>query len=346
MNISRLEEILQNFPNEKIAVVGDFFLDKWLTIDRELDEISIETNLVAYQVVSKRIFAGAAGTVLANLAALEIGQLYAIGFVGDDGEGFELIKDLSRKNVNTSYLIKSDKVMTPTYTKPMFSMGGKETETNRLDFKNTKKTPAELEDFIIESMWQAAKKVKAIIALDQLVDEGYGVLTPRVRQALAEIAEKHSDLIVYADSRAHINKFKNAIVKCNDLEVMKIAGDTSGKKQDLDTVKQSALELSKKTGKKVFVTCGEKGVLAMTDAGEVNLVETIPQTGEIDIVGAGDACTAGIVSSLCSGATAEEAAFIGNLASSITIQVIGTTGTASREQIMQRFKTCYNKGAV
>ncbi len=346
MNFSRLEEILNKFPSEKIAVVGDFFLDKWLTVDRDLDEISIETGLTAYQVVSKRIFAGAAGTVLANLATLEIGELYAIGFVGDDGEGFELVKDLNSKNVNTDYLMKSTKVMTPTYTKPMFRQDGKETETNRLDFKNTSKTPAELEDFVIESLWKVAENVKAIIALDQLVDEGYGVLTPRVRQALTEISLKYSDLIIYADSRAFINKFENMIIKCNDLEVMKICGDTSGEKQDMETVKQNTVKLSEKTSKKVFVTCGEKGVLAMTNDGNVKLVETIPQTGEIDIVGAGDACTAGIVSTLCAGATAEEAAFVGNLASSITIQVIGTTGTASRKQILQRYEDYYNKGAT
>jgi sugar/nucleoside kinase (ribokinase family) len=56
-------------------------------------------------------------------------------------------------------------------------------------------------------------------------------------------------------------------------------------------------------------------------------------TGPIDIVGAGDATMAGIVMALCSGATVPEAAQIGCLAAGVTIQQIGTTGTASREQI-------------
>ena len=72
------------------------------------------------------------------------------------------------------------------------------------------------------------------------------------------------------------------------------------------------------------------------------MVQTIAQTGKIDIVGAGDACTSGIVASLSSGATAEEAAFVGNLTSSITIQIIGTTGTASRDEILARFDAYYN----
>ena len=58
--------------------------------------------------------------------------------------------------------------------------------------------------------------------------------------------------------------------------------------------------------------------------------------GEIDIVGAGDSTTAGIVSALCAGATRVEAGLIGNLVASITIQQIGTTGTATPVQVLAR----------
>jgi len=59
-------------------------------------------------------------------------------------------------------------------------------------------------------------------------------------------------------------------------------------------------------------------------------------SGPIDIVGAGDSTMAGIVSALCSGATLVEAAQVGNLVASITIQQIGTTGTATRQQVIER----------
>jgi bifunctional ADP-heptose synthase (sugar kinase/adenylyltransferase) len=78
MERQRLIEILDRFSGLRIAVVGDFFLDKWLEIDRSLDELSVETGLTAYQVVAKRCYAGAAGTVLSNLSALEAGTLYAL----------------------------------------------------------------------------------------------------------------------------------------------------------------------------------------------------------------------------------------------------------------------------
>ena len=42
----------------KIAVIGDYCLDKYLYIYPELDEVSVETRLTAFQVRNKRIFPG------------------------------------------------------------------------------------------------------------------------------------------------------------------------------------------------------------------------------------------------------------------------------------------------
>ena len=58
----------------------------------------------------------------------------------------------------------------------------------------------------------------------------------------------------------------------------------------------------------------------------------------IDIVGAGDSVSASVVSALCAGASLADAAQLGVLVSSITIQQIGTTGTASPEQIVERIQ--------
>ena len=38
---------------------------------------------------------GAAGTIVNNLVALGIGEIHAVGFCGDDGEGYELRRALA-----------------------------------------------------------------------------------------------------------------------------------------------------------------------------------------------------------------------------------------------------------
>ena len=94
MKGDRFDAITSRYPNLRIALVGDFCLDRYLEIDPARKEISIETGLPVHNVVRVRSQPGAAGTILNNLVALEIKTIYPIGFCGVDGEGFELQRAL------------------------------------------------------------------------------------------------------------------------------------------------------------------------------------------------------------------------------------------------------------
>ena len=96
MKPQRFAEITERYSRLKIAVVGDYFLDRYLHIDPAKAETSIETGLPVYNVVEVRSQPGAAGTIVNNLVALGIGQIHAVGFCGDDGEGYELRQALSQ----------------------------------------------------------------------------------------------------------------------------------------------------------------------------------------------------------------------------------------------------------
>ena len=81
----RLEKIVERLPRLSVAVVGDFFLDKYLDIDGRLTEKSLETGLDAYQVSGVRCSPGAGGTVTNNLSALGVGRIVALTVIGVDG---------------------------------------------------------------------------------------------------------------------------------------------------------------------------------------------------------------------------------------------------------------------
>src|SRR6266404_3352543 len=131
-----LQRILESLPRLSIALVGDLFLDKYLDLDAALTEVSVETGLDAYQIARIRCYPGAGGTVLNNLRALGVGKLHAVSVIGSDGEGFELLRALRNRQIDTTgVVIRSDR-MTPTYTKPMLSQDdGPARELNRLDVK-------------------------------------------------------------------------------------------------------------------------------------------------------------------------------------------------------------------
>ena len=60
-------------------------------------------------------------------------------------------------------------------------------------------------------------------------------------------------------------------------------------------------------------------------------------TGPTDIVGAGDSTSAGSAGAVMAGATYEQAAAFGNLVASVTIQQLGVTGTATPQQVRERW---------
>ena len=329
-------KVLKDAANIKIAVIGDFCLDKYLYIDERLDEPSIETGETAYQVIGKGIYPGGAGTVANNLRALTA-QVICIGVTGDDGEGYELNSALKKIGANTDLMITDPNRCTSTYTKPMKGIPDQKNyrELNRLDFKNFAPMSKETETKVIENLEKAAKEVNAIIVLDQFVEENCGVINANVRTALMKIAKKNANLIIYADSRAFIHLFKNVIVKCNNFEVVKSVNPSYEGEPDENAVLEYGAKLYELNKKPVFVTMGSKGIRVFDNNG-MEFSEAYEITGPIDICGAGDAATSGIVLGLALGAQAEIAAGLGNTVASITIQQIGVTGTATPAQVISR----------
>ncbi|MEW6233525.1 MAG: PfkB family carbohydrate kinase, partial [Chloroflexota bacterium] len=137
-------------------------------------------------------------------------------------------------------------------------------------------------------------------------------------------------------SRERIGLFRHVILKPNAREAMRAVRPNRQSEATRVEAEDCGAEFYRQCGRPVFVTLGLDGVLVCDDHG-CQHVPAVPIVGPVDIVGAGDSTMAGIVSALCAGASPGEAALIGNLVASITIQQVGTTGTASPEQVRERF---------
>jgi len=325
LSARRLEEILARLPALRVAVVGDFFLDKYLVTDPGLSEVSVETGLEARQVVEIRCSPGAAGTVTNNLSALGVGRIEAVGVIGQNGEGFDLARGLEATRVATTCLLHDPSRFTPTYTKPMVREGGRERELERLDIKNRTALPSAAEDAVLGSLREMLPGLDAVVVADQVQERNCGVVTDRVRGELAALAAQNPGVVFLADSRVRIGEFRGVLVKPN-LSEGRAACGIEGEPAEVGTM------LARRTGRPVFVTAGERGIWAC-DGDQAWHAPAVRVEGPIDIVGAGDSATAGIVTALCAGATLEEAAALGCLCASVTIRKLGTTGTASPAEL-------------
>ena len=334
MTPHRLESLLSRFAGLSVMVVGDFFLDKYLVLDRALDEPSLETGLTARQVVARRCMPGAAGTVVANLHALGVGDLLAVGVTGDDGEGYELRQGLSAMGVRLDGLFESPDRFTPTYIKPMIREPGGERESNRIDIQNRTPTPRALEDRLVEFLGDMVPGMDGVAVLDQVGRRNTGVVTERVREAICGLGRILPDKVILADSRERIGDFRHVIRKGNRDEMGGADKDRgSGEMLSAAEVRMPGEE----TTRPVYVTLGADGLL-LTDGDDQRHVPGIRVPGPVDTVGAGDSVTAGIVASLAAGATPLEAGMVGNLAASVTVRQLGVTGTASPAQVVEALK--------
>jgi rfaE bifunctional protein kinase chain/domain len=333
MNAERFRSIVSRYRDLSIAIVGDFCLDRYLEIDPSRAEVSIETGLEVHNVVHVRSQPGAAGTILNNLVALGVGRIFAVGFCGDDGEGFELERALrSMPGVDTSHFLRSPLRRTFVYCKPLLIEPGKPPrELNRLDSKNWTPTPQTLRETMADRIRSIAPSIDALILMDQVDLPESGVVTSEVARAAYSAAEANPRLVTLADSRRGLHDYPPIGFKMNAAELGRLTGGTASK--DADEVKDRVTALARSNGKPVFVTLAEHGIVGAVPGKPAEHVPAHPIRGEIDIVGAGDSVTANLAAALAAGAELSEAMQLAMAAASLVIHQLGTTGTATPDQI-------------
>ncbi len=328
MNDDSFEARSRHYPRLRIAVAGDFFLDRYLHIDPDRAETSIETGLPVHNVVAVRAQPGAAGTIVSNLVALGVGAIHVVGFRGDDGEGFELERSLrSMPGVDLTDMLTAPDRRTPVYCKPLVIEPGRPPrELSRLDAKNWTPTPDRLQQDLADRIETLVGRVDALILMDQVDQPETGVVTQLIREsAHAAMTARRGGLVV-ADSRRGLHDFPPLAFKMNATELGRMT--RANGPLDLDAVMSQASALSQRNNQPVFVTLAENGIVGALPGHTPEHVGSFPVRGPIDIVGAGDAVTANLTAALAAGCDLRQAMAVAMAAASIVIHQLGTTGTA------------------
>jgi len=326
MNKERFKEITARYSALRIAIVGDYSCDRYLEIDPARTETSIETGLPVHNVTRVRAQPGAAGTILNNLVALNIGELWPVGFCGCDGEGYELRRALEQlPGVQMKHFLQSEEQRTFTYCKPLVMEPGRPPrELNRLDSKNWHPSPQAIQNQFADSIRTLADNVDAFILLDQVDVSETGVITQSLLAAVEEIATPKATII--GDSRRSLKNWPAIDYKMNLTEFQKLTGNSSDPQPAIT-------DLARQKKRRIFVTMAEKGIICGNPDGTTNHEPARPIQGEIDIVGAGDAVMANLATALAAKADSQEALQLANAAASIVIHKLGTTGTATVDEI-------------
>jgi bifunctional ADP-heptose synthase (sugar kinase/adenylyltransferase) len=215
---------------------------------------------------------------------------------------------------------------TPVYTKCLAA--DTLLERQRFDIKNREPLPEALQDALLQRVEERLEAVDGVAILDQVQEANCGVITDKTREELNRLAQGHREKAFLADSRTRILDFRNVIIKPNRFEA------AAALNRDEVDVEGLLRELGIRTGRPVLVTAGAEGIWLL-EKEQLRNLPALPVSGPTDIVGAGDSVSAAVISGLSVGASLSEAAQLANLVASVTVQKLGTTGTASPKEVWQ-----------
>ena len=330
MEIAKVEQILDRIKRARVAVYGDFCLDSYWILHPDGSETSVETGLKGQAVKRQYYSLGGASNIAANLAALGPAQIRAIGAIGDDIFGRELIRQLEGLGVKTdSLIVQTEGFDTVTFGKRYIG----DAEEPRIDFGFFNERTEETDEQIIAYLRDALADCEVVIFNQQV--PGSISNAKFIRQANQLFAE-FDERIVLFDSRHYGGKFEGVYRKTNDIEAAQLSGIgvTTDDVISLTDIRSCAGKLYEQTQKPVFVTRGQRGIL-VADADGLHEVPGIQLLAKTDTVGAGDTTISALAVALAAGFTPTQAAEFANYAAAVTVQKLFKTGTARPEEILE-----------
>jgi len=328
MPAHRVRETLGRIARVSVAVCGDFCLDAYWMLNPRGGEISAETGLRAQAVGRHYYSLGGAANVVANVAALRPAHIRAIGVVGDDVFGRELLRQLRGLGVDTAgMVVQHRRFDTVTYGKRY----GEDGEEPRIDFGFFNERSEGTDAAVLSHLRRAIEQCDVTVFNQQIP----GGLADGFISGLNALFEAYQSKIVVCDSRHYGSRFRHVYRKTNEVEAARLNGIAlePAVHPALPDLHTCASRLYEESDKPVFVTRGARGILTVADTG-VHLAPGIQVLGRTDTVGAGDTVTGALALCLGAGLSPAEAAGFANLAAAVTVQKVFQTGTASPEELL------------
>lgn len=321
-----VHDVLAKMKRVKAAVIGDFCLDAYWQL-ANTHEISLETGLPVQRIESQRYSPGGAGNVVVNLHALGVQNISIFGIIGDDLFGRALKGLLSGQGADTSGLLtQHDHWQTYVYAKPI--QNGQ--ELNRIDFGGFNHPTNDTLSAMVKLIEKAAEEHDVLLINQQIQN---GLYQQPVIDAINRVARRFPDLPILVDSRHYAEKFERVIIKANIREAVRIVAGAQDDSR-LEN-RQVAEQLFARTQRPVFITQSERGMLIAQQSG-VHEIPGVYVPPPIDSVGAGDTAMATIAATLGSDCSPEgvlTAGWLANLAASIVLKKLQTTGVATPAEI-------------
>jgi rfaE bifunctional protein kinase chain/domain len=313
---ARFETIINKFEKlNPILVIGDIGVDKYTK--GAVTRISPEAPVPIIEVFEEWNKLGLAANVSDNLQSLNIKSTIA-GVIGNDNNGSALEDLLEEQGLSTWGIVRCKERMTTFKERVVTDIQ----QICRVDYETKSPLTQLTLDRLTKRITEFVGNHSAII----LEDYGKGLFCKSLTQDLIKLAKEHDQFVAVDPSRTTPPEFyKNAsLLKPNQIESQLMARALGYSETNVEKI--SEILIDKLNLEKLIITLGADG-MAITDTKLDGITKTIPTVARevYDVSGAGDTAISTIVAAIASGASLEEAAWLGNCASGV---VVGKKGTA------------------
>jgi len=309
MPASRITDILAHARGKRVAVVGDYMLDRHII--GSVRRISPEAPVPVVEIEDERSSLGGAGNVVANLASLGIKPV-VFGACGKDSARGLMREHLEAFSCDCSGLLELEDRRTTEKIRVI----AHDQHVVRVDRETVKPFDRDEATALLNRLESTLPTLDAVI----LQDYNKGVLTEEIiirvldrcrsRNLPVAVDPKFDNFALYRG--AHL--FKPNLREAERALGLKIADESS-----LDLAIAKLLELL--SPDVLMLTRGEKGMTICSGGGRT----TIPTHAldVADVSGAGDTVISTFVACELGGATVIEAATLANLAAGIVCEQVG-----------------------
>ncbi|MGH9430499.1 MAG: bifunctional heptose 7-phosphate kinase/heptose 1-phosphate adenyltransferase [Terriglobia bacterium] len=311
----RLARIARQFPERRIAVLGDFMLDEFLR--GEATRISPEAPVPVVLIRDRARaegYPGGAGNVAANIAALGAWPL-PLGAIGKDESGSRLLRLLRARGIATDTLIREAGRMTPRKVRVV----AHQHQLLRLDFESASEVSEANACRLLEVFRRNLRRLNGLV----ISDYAKGSATPDLCQEMIALARSR-DLPVFVDPKPeHVAIcYQATVVAPNLQEAEKMAGAPMRTAMEIEA--QGRKLLRKFACGYLLVTRGAQGITVLSKHGARREIQSVPRP-VYDVTGAGDTVLAVVALAYCSGASMQDAAQMANLAGGRVVLKFGTS---------------------
>jgi D-glycero-beta-D-manno-heptose-7-phosphate kinase len=331
MNLTQdnFNKIISQFSQLKpILVLGDLGVDKYTF--GEVKRISPEAPVPVLEVEKEWNKLGLAANVSDNLMSLEVASTLC-GVIGDDQRASLVEHLLEERGLKTWGLIRDPSRHT-TYKERVTTATQ---QICRVDY--------ETKEFIDEqTLNRVTSRIDGFSADHSgliIEDYGKGLFSEKLCQrVIASFKERGLISAVDPSRSTPPSWYKGAtLLKPNKLEShMMVEALGYFKERKLETIAQILVD--KLSLEKIIITLGPDG-MAMLDTKLGSDLRIIPTAANevFDVSGAGDTAIAAITSALLTGASLEEAAWVGNCAAGVVVRKRGTA-LCSMDELKEYFQ--------